>query len=50
MFSRNVEKYLGHLCDEGGFKMDMDDEITHGSMITHEGVILHKMVRQLLGL
>lgn len=48
MFSKNVEKFLVHLCDEQGFKMDMEDEITSGSLVTRDGKVLHQLTRQLM--
>lgn len=48
MFSRNVEKYLYHLTDENGFKMDLDDEITKGSLITHQGAVVHEMTKKIM--
>ncbi len=43
MFSKNIEKFLFHLTDENGFKLDMEDEITKGSVITHKGEVVHEM-------
>jgi NAD(P) transhydrogenase subunit alpha len=43
MFSKNIERFLFHLTDENGFKLDLQDEITKGSMITHKGEIVHPM-------
>ncbi len=43
MFSKNVENYLFHLSDENGLKLDIADEITSGSLITHKGEVVHKM-------
>lgn len=40
MFSKNVEKYLLHLTDGQGFKFDMADEITRGSLITRDGAVV----------
>lgn len=48
MFSKNIEKFLSHLCDEKGFKMDMDDEITSGSLVTRDGEIIHELTRSLM--
>lgn len=41
MYSRNIEKFLLHLTNEKGFKLDMKDEITQGSVITHNREIVH---------
>ncbi|MFH2123507.1 MAG: Re/Si-specific NAD(P)(+) transhydrogenase subunit alpha [Pseudomonadota bacterium] len=48
MFSRNVEKFLLHLCDENGFKMNMDDEITRGSLVTKDGQVVHELTGKLM--
>jgi NAD(P) transhydrogenase subunit alpha len=48
MFSKNVEKFLFHLCDENGFKMDMEDEITSGSLVTKDGEVIHELTRSLM--
>ena len=48
MFSKNIEKFLFHLCDENGFKMDMEDEITAGSLVTKDGEVIHKLTKQLM--
>ncbi len=48
MFSRNVEKFLFHLCDENGFKMNMDDEITRGSLVTKGGQVIHELTSKLM--
>jgi H+-translocating NAD(P) transhydrogenase subunit alpha len=49
MFSKNIEKFLVHLLDENGFKMDLEDEITNGSLITHKGNVVHEMTTKLMG-
>ncbi|MBI5198199.1 MAG: Re/Si-specific NAD(P)(+) transhydrogenase subunit alpha [Nitrospirae bacterium] len=48
MYSRNIEKFLLHLADKTGFKMNMDDEITRGSLITQGGTVVHAMTREKL--
>lgn len=48
MFSRNIEKFLLHLCDDKGFKMNMDDEITRGSLVTKGGQIMHELTSKLM--
>ena len=46
MFSKNIERFLFHLTDENGFKMDMNDEITAGSMVTKGGEVIHAMTKK----
>jgi len=48
MFSKNVEKYLLHLADENGFKLNRADEITRGSLITHQGEVVQEQIAGLL--
>ena len=48
MFSRNIEKFLLHLCDENGFKMNMEDEITRGSLVTKGGQVIHELTSKLM--
>jgi len=48
MFSRNIEKFLLHLCDENGFKMNMEDEITRGSLVTKGGRVIHELTSKLM--
>jgi NAD(P) transhydrogenase subunit alpha len=45
MYSRNLVTLLQHLADEGAIKLDMEDEITTGCLITHGGEIVHERVR-----
>jgi NAD(P) transhydrogenase subunit alpha len=48
MYSRNMEKFLLHLLGDGGLKIDFQDEITRGCVITHGGEIVHPKVREAL--
>ena len=47
MYSRNMEKLLLYLTADGGWKLDFKDEIVAGSVITHEGAIVHPKVKEL---
>jgi NAD(P) transhydrogenase subunit alpha len=48
MYSRNMEKFLLHLAGDSGLKLDFQDEITRGCVITHGGEIVHATVKELL--
>jgi NAD(P) transhydrogenase subunit alpha len=50
MFSKNVEKFLVHLSEKDGskLKLDMEDEITAGSMITRDGEVVNEMVKKFM--
>ncbi len=45
MFSRNLTNYLLHLIKDAGLELDLEDELTQGPLVTHEGVIVHEGVR-----
>lgn len=47
LYARNVSTLLGHLAPEGALKIDLDDEITRGACIVHEGRIVNDRVRAL---
>jgi NAD(P) transhydrogenase subunit alpha len=49
MYSRNMEKLLSHVTHAGAFKIDLKEEITAGTVITHEGEIVHAKVKQAAG-
>jgi H+-translocating NAD(P) transhydrogenase subunit alpha len=42
LYARNISTFLLHLADKDGFKMEMEEEITKGSLITHAGNIMQK--------
>ena len=45
MFSRNLTNYLLHLIKDAGLELDLEDELTKGPLVTHEGAIVHEGVR-----
>jgi H+-translocating NAD(P) transhydrogenase subunit alpha len=47
MYSRNMEKLLFYVSKDGVLKLDFKDEIVLGSVITHEGQIVHPKVKEL---
>ena len=49
LYSRNVHALLTHMMKEGALVMDMDDEITRGTTIVHEGAIVHQPTLDALG-
>ncbi len=49
MYSRNMEKLLLHLTDkDGGLKINLQEEITQGCVITMGGEVIHPKVKELL--
>ena len=49
LYSRNVHALLAHMMKEGTLAMDMEDEITRGTTIVHEGAIVHQPTLDALG-
>ena len=41
LYSRNVSALLAHLSKDGVLALDIEDEITKGALITHEGQVVH---------
>ena len=48
MFSRNMTNYLLHLIQDGELKLDLEDELTKGPLVTHAGEVVHEAVRAAL--
>ncbi|MDX2303586.1 MAG: Re/Si-specific NAD(P)(+) transhydrogenase subunit alpha [Microscillaceae bacterium] len=50
LYARNISTLLLHLADKNGFKWEMDEDITQGSIITHQGAVLNPLTKELLKL
>ncbi len=51
MYARNVTSLLDRMTDEeGGLALDFSDEIISAACITHDGKVVHPVVRRSLGL
>jgi H+-translocating NAD(P) transhydrogenase subunit alpha len=46
LYANNVTNLLLHLAPEGELKVDLEDEITAGCCITHDGRIVNERVRE----
>jgi NAD(P) transhydrogenase subunit alpha len=42
MYARTVTNYLLHLLKEGKVQLDLDDQLTRGPLVTHQGKVLHE--------
>ena len=42
MYSKNITTFLLHLVKEGEVVIDLDDEITRGTLITRDGSVVHE--------
>ena len=51
LYAKNVQSLLGLMVDdEGGLKLDFDDEIISGACITRDGEIVHEGARKAAGM
>jgi NAD(P) transhydrogenase subunit alpha len=48
LYAKNIYTLLLHLATKDSFKWEMDEEITKGSMITHQGALVHEMTKNIL--
>jgi H+-translocating NAD(P) transhydrogenase subunit alpha len=48
LYAKNISTLLLHLATKDGFKWEMDEEITRGSLITHQGELVHQFTKDIL--
>jgi NAD(P) transhydrogenase subunit alpha len=48
MYARTVTNYLLHLLHDGQIRVDTADELTRGPLVTHQGEIVHEVVKAAL--
>ena len=46
MYARTVTNYLTHLLKDGKIHLDLNDELTRGPLVTHQGEIVHEAVKR----
>ena len=44
LYAKNIQAFLLHLATKDGFRWEMDEDITKGSLITHKGEAVHPSV------
>ncbi len=49
MYAKNVATFLLHLVDEGKLKIDTEDEITEGTLITRGGKVVNPRILEAMG-
>ena len=49
VYARNLAALLQHLVKDGAVKLDLEDEITRGALLTYEGRVANEAVRAKLG-
>lgn len=45
MFARNVTSFLLHLLKDGKVRLDLEDELTRGPLVTHRGAVVHEALK-----
>ncbi|MGH9670656.1 MAG: Re/Si-specific NAD(P)(+) transhydrogenase subunit alpha [Terriglobales bacterium] len=48
MYAKNVTNFLAHLLKDGEIQLDLNDELTRGPLVTHQGQIVHEVVKKAL--
>jgi len=48
LFSKNISTFLLNMVKEDGFRIDPADEIVKGSLLVHEGRVVHEMIKPLM--
>ena len=48
LFSRNLTAFVQAFTSDKAFRLDLDDEIQHGALITHHGAVTHAHTRDAL--
>ena len=48
LYATNISTLLLHLAKPEGFNWDMEEEITKGSLITHQGRLVHAFTQSIL--
>lgn len=44
MYAKNMVTFLTHLAKEGKIELDLEDEITKGTLAAHRGKVVHPMI------
>lgn len=48
LYAKNISTLLLHLANKDGFKWELEEEITKGSLITHQGALVHGFTKGIL--
>ncbi|MDB5262376.1 MAG: transhydrogenase [Adhaeribacter sp.] len=48
LYARNISTLLLHLATPAGLRWEMDEEVTKGSLITHQGELVHAFTKTIL--
>lgn len=48
LYARNISTLLLHLATKDGFKWELEEDVTKGSLITYKGELVHQFTREIL--
>ena len=48
LYAKNISTLLLHLATKDGFKWQLEEDITKGSLITHNGELVHQFTKEIL--
>lgn len=48
LFSRNVATFVLNMVKDGRFSIDLEDEIVKGSLLVHDGQVVHETIKPLM--
>lgn len=49
MFAKNLQSFFGEFIVDGAITLDFENEVISGTVITHEGKVVHERTRQAMG-
>ena len=50
LYAKNLANFLVHLVKDGKLQLNLEDEITRGTLVTHQGEIVNSRVREFFAL
>jgi NAD(P) transhydrogenase subunit alpha len=48
LYAKNITTFLLNMVKEGEFSIDLEDEIVKGSLLVHDGQVVHEMIKPLI--
>jgi NAD(P) transhydrogenase subunit alpha len=49
MYSKNVSTFVAYLVKDGKVNLNLEDEIVKGTLVAHDGRVVHEAVLKALG-
>jgi NAD(P) transhydrogenase subunit alpha len=48
LFAKNITTFLLNMVKEGEYAIDLEDEVVKGSLLVHDGQVVHEMIKPLI--